>query len=1251
MALFQPRVFQQIFAGMVGRLISSTPLTDLNIGSVFTTMLEAAAQEDDEQYFQMLEIIRGYSLDTVSGSDLDARAYEYSLSRHPAAYASTTVSLIDTAVAKVFTNAYSGLPGSASGTFLINGNALTGFPALGRIIIGRGTPRAETVSYSSITQNTNYVTFNLAGALAYDHGTDETIILSQAGNRSVNAGIIVIVPASDINPKIAYRLTSAATILDGERRVDLVPVTASVAGSQANVPIGSITAFQALPFATATVFNVARVTNGADLESDQDLRDRIKSTIQSLSRGTGRSITTNVTGVLSVTDNKRVVSASLVEPTIPADVVKLFIDDGTGFIPSFADVGFETVVQQAQGGEKFLFAQNVPMVKAFVETQNSEPYNLIGGETLFVAVGGVIETIAFLSTDFSTPGKASAQEVLTKINATANSFEARVTKTGATVRIFSRTNVNEQIQVTGGTANAILGFQTSLKFTSFLYRVSNSKAKLLTKDGVTASVQCTRSAAYSFPTEKNLVIIVDGATEDPQMAWIKPSDFASPTSVTAPLAVAILNSRLAGVTAQTVSNGLQVSLTSKTPLSTGSMVQVVENFTNVFNLSGSYTDITAALKISAQISHNAADTLFLGHATVAFQSLYVSAVTSGGGGNPNFQFYNGTSWQTFVPLDETSNLTTTGHLLFRLPGTWTPSVVNGVLAYWIKVANIPSTTLAMKICSGNEVFGFPEANVVGANKDYTLNRFLGQIELEQTLNTLDSVTLGSLDTRASVVSVAGNYGLAGGETLNILIDGIAQSSTIQLSDLSNPGSALPSEVVARLNKDLNGATAFTVSGGTQIKIQTNTWKGGLLQVTGGAMNVYLQLSTDGQTSYDPHVPALLSVAGPFAFQPGDNIIAVLDNNSANNFTTPCTVPSTLTGATSSTSMTDGALYNTFVNASDLTGFDFIYTQTYFKTIQAIQFSSSKTSKSLVNIAYTTGATAGAEAVVVAGNNIVFQIASGVTTASKILSVYNGSTAAKALVSATLVGSGSAAQVSTAQTFLAAVRATIASYTIPSGLLTLASGLPVTPAVGDTYEVAPKTSAQVVSFWSNKRVALVTTVAEVRTAAGGTRVQIASLVSGESASVRIPGGEGNNALQFSTSILIGTDGYRNYTGLAQLAQWTVDGRSSDLAKYPGFRAAGVQVEVAEAVKVPISVSMTITTQEGITLSSISNDIKSAVSSYINSLPVGGEVVVSSIVAVVKAVNGVFDVRVNSPTANVPISYNELARVVESTITVG
>lgn len=1232
---------------MVSRLVSSTPLTDLNIGGVFTTMLEAAAQEDDEQYFQMLEIIRGYSLDTTTGSDLDARAFEYSLTRLAAQRASTTVNIGDSAITKVSTNAYSGLPGSAAGTMSINANVLTGFPSTGSIVVGRGTPRTETVAYSSITNNTTYVTFNLSTAFAYDHGTDETIILSQGGNRLVTAGTVVKVPASDINPEISYTLNAAATILDGEHEVDSVPVTASVAGSSANVPIGSIIAFDSLPFSTATVTNPTRVTNGADLETDQALRDRIKSTIQSLSRGTGTSIITGVQNVSA--NNRRVVSASLVEPTVPADVVKVFIDDGTGFIPTFADVGVETIVQSATGGEKFLFALNVPLVKAFVESQNSSPYNLVGGETLFVEVGGQVETITFASTDFRTPGAATAQEVLKKINGTANSFECRVTNAGAQIKIFSRSNTNEQIQVTGGTANAVLNFPTDLKYTAKLYRVRDSISKLLTKDGITAALDCVNSASYNMSTEKNLVVVVDGIASQPQMVWFQPTDFVTPTNVTAGQIVGLLNLRLSGAVAEQSSNNTKVRLTSNTPLSSSSQLRVVETFTTAFRDSGTFTNITSSLPTGAVISGNTTDHLYLGHDTIPFESIYASN-TSGTSG-ATWQFWNGSAWASFTPFDETSGLSATGHILFRLPPTWVPNAVSGVTAYWVRATNITAGSARLRVCSANLVFGFPETPSIGANKDYTLNRFIGQIELVETLNAGDQLTIGSFDTRAAVVSTTGTFGLFGGESLNVTVDGVAQSVSFSAPDFSLPGAASPTEVVARINKDLNGATAFVVAAGTIVKLQTNTLNGGTLQVTGGTANPVLNFPTTLQTSFIAHEPALTSAAEPYAFNPDSSLIVVMDGNAANNFTTPTTKASTLTGASSTTSVADTSLYPIFPLATDLTGFDFLYTQSYFAIIQAIQYRSSVADKKYVNIAYTAGGIAGAEVVTVLGDSISISIANGVSTANQIKAAFDAKAAATALASATLISSGAATQTTTSPIYLLAPRVQVASYAIPSGAMTLSSPLPVAPSVGDSYQLAPRTAAQVVKFWSNKKVALLTTQAEVRTANGGTEVQIASLQAGELASVQVPGGDANVQLQYSTSTLLGVDGYRYYTDLAQVAQWTIDGRVSDPATYPGIRAAGVQVEVAEPVTVPITASLTITTQEGITLSAISNDIKSAVASYINSLTVGAEVVVSSITATVKAVNGVFDVKVNSPSANIAIAFNELARIKESDIIVG
>lgn len=96
------------------------------------------------------------------------------------------------------------------------------------------------------------------------------------------------------------------------------------------------------------------------------------------------------------------------------------------------------------------------------------------------------------------------------------------------------------------------------------------------------------------------------------------------------------------------------------------------------------------------------------------------------------------------------------------------------------------------------------------------------------------------------------------------------------------------------------------------------------------------------------------------------------------------------------------------------------TTTAALTFQDITYTAlaSGTAGNSVTVAYTGGGTAGSEVVTVLSNAISVQIASGASTAAQVLAAIDGSAAARALVSASLTGQATHAQVAASATNLA-----------------------------------------------------------------------------------------------------------------------------------------------------------------------------------------------------------------------------------------
>lgn len=92
----------------------------------------------------------------------------------------------------------------------------------------------------------------------------------------------------------------------------------------------------------------------------------------------------------------------------------------------------------------------------------TEPYALVGAETLDVVVDGILQTVTFLPGDIAIPGAATSLEVAHRINATLSG--AKCVLTGAAPGPYGLelqtdgSGSDYSLAVTGGTAQAVLAF-------------------------------------------------------------------------------------------------------------------------------------------------------------------------------------------------------------------------------------------------------------------------------------------------------------------------------------------------------------------------------------------------------------------------------------------------------------------------------------------------------------------------------------------------------------------------------------------------------------------------------------------------------------------------------------------------------------------------------------------------------------------------------------------------------------------------
>jgi len=564
----KPRSFQQILNQMIKTFTAKSGVNDQAPGSVARSLVEAAALSDFQSQGDIYAALNSNDVDRAEGIDLDNIGIAHGVTRpeNKAAYGSVT--FYSENITKISTKIYAGTAAPPKNSTTIYVSDASKFSSTGSLYIGRGSNNVEgPLAYSSIAQVGSYYQITLTTATTKNHNLNEEVTLAQGGNRVIPVGTVAQTSSGNATPPTTFRTLSAVTILDGNREVTNVPVLCNVLGVRGNATANSIVNIASKPFPGAAVTNPLPFITGQDAMLDPDYRLLIKQSEQTKTKGTDLALQNAAVGVTSSDDNKTVVSAQIKKPTNRNEPGVVYIDDSTAYQPIFSGQGFETLVENAIGGEKYLTLSQEDVTKALLETSFERPYALTADMVLAVKCGGVLYEHTFASSDFNTQFAADVFEVVNSINAnTSLGFSARASQNNKKIVIFSKNYTSEDVQIvapldsTKVNANDYLGFSENVSYTLRLYKNDN----LLVKDGASATVYSLLQDSWStLASTEYLCLSVDNSL--PITYTFTSADFVSygygsmikenPLSVWAQ----VIQSKISGVTVVAESGKLSIT--------------------------------------------------------------------------------------------------------------------------------------------------------------------------------------------------------------------------------------------------------------------------------------------------------------------------------------------------------------------------------------------------------------------------------------------------------------------------------------------------------------------------------------------------------------------------------------------------------------------------------------------------------------------------------------------------------------------
>ena len=127
-------------------------------------------------------------------------------------------------------------------------------------------------------------------------------------------------------------------------------------------------------------------------------------------------------------------------------------------------------------------------------------------------------------------------------------------------------------------------------------------------------------------------------------------------------------------------------------------------------------------------------------------------------------------------------------------------------------------------------------------------------------------------------------------------------------------------------------------------------------------------------------------------------------------------------------------------------------------------------------------------------------------------------------------------------------------------------------------------------------------------------------------------------------------YLYTTGLGAYVQRAVNGDPTAFLSFPGIRAAGTKVVVKVPNVVGPTLTVKVTAGRGFSDAQLAPSVKTAVQTYVNSLGIGANIILSEIIRAVKSLPGIDDVSIIDPVANLTITKSQIARITDANVVV-